>query len=184
MSTVHEFIKDLETFNRHTINVNRVKVCNTVIPRFHKFLFNKNNNNTIDKEIARLYKETQTFLKNNSNIIFTQADKENVTMAINKDYINKVEELLNDKNTYTIEKKNPALSIKRKLNVLLKSIKKNTSLRKHIFHYIPVYSSLPKAYALPKIHKLNVPFRIIISSIYTALHTLWPILYIILSLKV
>ena len=33
-------------------------------------------------------------------------------------------------------------------------------------------SFLPKAYALPKIHKENIPFRIIVSSINIALYSL------------
>ena len=40
---------------------------------------------------------------NNPDIIFTNADKGNVTVAIKKqDYINKIEETLQNKNTYQI----------------------------------------------------------------------------------
>lgn len=36
------------------------------------------------------------------NIIFTRADKGNVSVALEKNfYINKIEEILNDQNTYT-----------------------------------------------------------------------------------
>jgi len=89
MGMVHEFIKDLETFNRHTININRIKKHNTL--SFHVSI-NSYLIKTIiiqQKKIARLYKGTQ-FFKKNSNIIFTRADKRNVTVASNKDdYINR-----------------------------------------------------------------------------------------------
>jgi len=58
-------------------------------------------------------------------------------------------------------------------------IKKNTSPRKHFLLHSSD-SSLLKAYALPKIHKLNVLFRIIIS-INTALYPLANFIYNIVS---
>jgi len=49
---------------------------------------------------------TINFCKNNSNIIFIRADKDNVTVALNKDqYINKIELMLQDENTYITVKK-------------------------------------------------------------------------------
>jgi len=83
-----------------TINVNRLKIRNTVIPLFHHFLYNKSKSNTIDNDIVRLYKEICTFRKKNPNIVF-RADEGNITVALNKDmYIKRMEEFLNDKNTY------------------------------------------------------------------------------------
>jgi len=65
---------------------------------------------------------TIRFCKNNPNILFTKADKGNVTVAINKEeYMNKMELMLQDKNTYIIILKNPIKSLERKLNDLLKS---------------------------------------------------------------
>jgi len=44
---------------------------------------------------------TRNFYKNNPNIIFTKADKDNVTVTMNRDeYISKIEIMLQDKNTY------------------------------------------------------------------------------------
>jgi len=52
-------------------------------------------------------------------MIFTRAAKGNITM--NKShYSEKMEEILNDKMTYTLVNKNPILTIERNLNNLLK----------------------------------------------------------------
>jgi len=55
-----------------------------------------------------LHRITKKFRKENLNIIFTRADKENVMVALNReDYKTKMEEVLQDENTYTPVKKNP-----------------------------------------------------------------------------
>ena len=59
-------------------------------------------------ELSHLNRITSAFFKKNSNIIFTRADKGNVTIALDKlDYIKRVEELLHDESTYTIINENP-----------------------------------------------------------------------------
>jgi len=56
-------------------------------------------------------------MQKNPDVIFTRADKGNVTVALNKNvYIKKIEELLHDKETYLVIKRNPALSIEKNLN--------------------------------------------------------------------
>jgi len=39
-------------------------------------------------------------MKNNPNIIFTRADKENITVALDRLNLNKIEQMLNDTDTY------------------------------------------------------------------------------------
>jgi len=95
---IHKFIKDLESYNRYFNESERTKIRNTVIPFFHRFIHNKVSSNVTEKTLLFLKKLTTSFCKNNPNIIFTRADKGNVTVALKKDiYINKIEELLNDK---------------------------------------------------------------------------------------
>jgi len=107
-------------------------------------------------------------------VIFTRADKGNTTVALNKDvYIKNIEELLSDRNTYIVEKKNSALSIERKVNSLLKNwLQKDYISKKTYFSLHSSDSILPKVYRLPKIHKVNVPFKIIISSVNSTLYSL------------
>jgi len=117
---------------------------------------------------------TVKFCKNNPNVIFTRADKGNVTVAIDKiDYLNKMETMLKDQNTYMLINKDPMKNIEKCLNTRLKKWFQNNYITKQT--YFSLFSSdsaLPKAYGLPKIHKKNYPYRIIVSSINTALYKL------------
>jgi len=75
-----------------------------VIPYLHKFLHKKITKNKIEETLIYSHRLTQSFCKNNSNIIFARADKENITVAMNKShYIKKIEEVLNDKMIYSSE---------------------------------------------------------------------------------
>jgi len=59
---------------------------------------------------------------------------------------------------------------------------KKDFISKQIYYFLHFSDSLlPKAYGLPKIHKTNHPFRIIISSINTAHHPLASFLQKIIS---
>lgn len=53
-----------------------------------------------------MHKTANDFCRHNPNIIFTRADKGNVTVAMDNDYYkSKVLELLNDPSTYSSQKK-------------------------------------------------------------------------------
>jgi len=171
---IHEFIKDLECHNRHFSDTDKAKIRNTVVPFFHRFIHKKAGENVIEKTLSSLEKLTNSFCKNNPDIIFTRADKGNVTVALNKEVYNKrMEELLQDKNTYEIIKKNPINNIEKKLNYIIKQwFQKEFISKQTYFSLHSTDSNLPKAYGLPKIHKANYPLRIIVSSINTALYPL------------
>jgi len=126
---------------------------------------------------------TKNFCLRNPEIIFTRADKGNITVALNKNnYINKMECLLGDINTYTLIKKDPSASIEKKLNARIKFWHKEKYISKsEMLQLRSSDSLLPKAYGLPKIHKENAPLRIIVSSINTALYPLAKFLNKILS---
>jgi len=84
-----------------------------------------------------------------------------------------MEELLKDNNTYKIVKKNPIVNIEKKLNSVIKKWFQLEFISKQSYFYMHLTDSiLPKAYGLPKIHKENYPFRIIVSLINTALYPL------------
>jgi len=91
-------------------------------------------------------------------------------------------ELLSDTNTYTLIKKDPSTSIEKKLNVLIKYWYKEEYInRSKMLKLRSSDSLLLKVYGLPKIHKVNAPLRIIISSTNTALYSLGKFLNKILS---
>jgi len=60
------------------------------------------------------------FFLNNDNIIFTRADKGNITIALDKiNYIREIEEMLQNNNIYITIKKDPTKSIIGSLRKLL-----------------------------------------------------------------
>jgi len=130
-----------------------------------------------------LKNSTIRFCKNNPNILFTKADKGNVIVTIDsEEYINKMESMLQDNNTYITIKKDPIKSLERKLNDLLKNwFQKSFITKQTYFSLFSNDSILPKAYGLPKIYKKNYPYRIIVSSINTALYLLASFLQKIIS---
>jgi len=166
----------------HKIN-NQFLIRNTAIPQFHKFLKNKPPRNIINENLLHMQHITQQFCRDNHNIIFTKADKGNITVALDKKhYINEMNDILKDVNTYMMVKKNPIKSIERDLNNFLKIWLQKGYINKQQFLKLRSSDSLlPKAYGLPKIHKKNTPFRIIVSSVNTALYSLASFLHKIIS---
>jgi len=128
----------------------------------------------IDLKIIESVSRTKRFIKNNPNIIFTRADKDNIVIALDRsEYVRDMETCLSDPDTYIILKHNPA----NKLLLELKTILKRWNNRKYISFstYSLLNTSnaiLPRAYGLPKIHKARYPLRIIISSTGSPLHNL------------
>jgi len=105
---IHETIKDIESNIKSFHLENQVRIRNTIIPQFHKFLHLKPPKNCITKLLSYLSNYTKNFCQNNPEVIFTRADKGNITVALNKNnYIRKMEDLLGDTNTYTLIKKRP-----------------------------------------------------------------------------
>lgn len=95
-------------------------------------------------------------------------------MAINKlDYVQKIEQILSDKNIYILLKRNPSNCIITNLKTLLKEWKRQDIITTLTYNKLNFSTAtLPRAYGLPKIHKPENPFRIIISSIGSPLHNL------------
>jgi hypothetical protein len=113
-----------------------------------------------------MFRLTSQFYKN-PNVLFTQADKGNVVVALDREsYIEKMEEALNNTSTYNIVKNNPASGLERNLNKLLKNWLQKDYIEKQK-HY-----TFKTSNCLPKIHKNNISYSIIVSSIGTALYPL------------
>jgi len=125
---------------------------------------------------------TAKFCKNNPNIIFIKADKGNVTVAMDREeYISRIEVMLQDENTYITIKKNPIKNLEKNLNDMLKKVPKNLYTKQIYFSLFSSDSILSKAYGLPKIHKKNYSFRIIVFCVNTALYPLASYLQTIIS---
>src|SRR5436190_9657229 len=106
--------------------------------------------------------------------MFTRADKGNVTVALDKDkYVQEMNKLLSDNNTYNIVKKDPLRKISSSLKELLTRWKNCEYISSSTYRSLSCNDGvLPRAYGLPKIHKPNHPLRIIISSINSPLYKL------------
>lgn len=86
----------------------------------------------------------------------------------------KINDIFSDINTYTKIHKNPINKITNKLKNLLTKWKKSDFISNSTYKNIYCSNGVsPRAYGLPKIHKPNCPFRIIVSSIDSPLYALF-----------
>jgi len=115
---------------------------------------------------------SRKFLSDHPDLIITRADKGNTTVAMDRGtYLNKMNDLLTDSNTYVIIKKNPVNKIISNLRELLARWRRKEFISTGVARSLLLSDGvLPRAYGLPKIHKANCPLRIIISSINSPLH--------------
>ena len=116
----------------------------------------------ISKEDWRVIKELRA---DKEHLILT-ADKGVALVVIHKkEYIQKMQTLLEDRNTYRPLKMDPTNRQKNRLINILRSIKSEGRLEDHIHKKMyPTGASSPKLYGLPKIHKKNIPLRPIVFS--------------------
>ena len=184
--TVHEFIKDVESNIIQKKIKKETNIRNIVIPRLYKYLDSYTSKDSTDAHLISMARSTSKFCKNNPNIVFTRADKGNVVVALDREsYIGKMEATLNDISTYNTVKNNPSSKLERNLDNILKNWLQNDYIDKRKFHTLRASECpLPKAYGLPKIHKNNIPYRIIVSSIGTALYPMAIFLHEIISERV
>ena len=104
-------------------------------------------------------------LKKDPDRVILSADKGNCVVVMDKhDYREKALSLLHNRNTYSILKSDPTGKTQRGLNAKLLLLKKSNIISKAT--YEKLYSSdglSPRFYGLPKIHKLEIPLRPIVS---------------------
>jgi len=105
---IHQLIKNIEN------NINKLhpdiqtEIRNRCIPLIHNLTSTQLHTDPKNNNIHKLFNITKNFTKNNPNIIFTRANKGNITVAMEREnYINSVEEILNDTETYTRISKDP-----------------------------------------------------------------------------
>ena len=176
--TREEFYKKIEASTKVILRDEKKKTfkafCET---------FNRNNNcKYVFNKVLNMESDTRTFVSAHPNIIFTHADKGNVTIAMDRDaYMTKMTTLLGDLDTYVPVKKDPT----KKLTTSLRSMLTTWKTKGYIndSKYKSLYcsdGSLPRVYGLPKIHKPGCPLRIIVSSIGSPLYSLATYLHNIL----
>ena len=116
----------------------------------------------ISKEEWKAIKE----LRADKDCLVLTADKGVALVVIDKkDYIQKMNQLLEDKNTYRPLKMDPTNKQKNRLINILRRIKSEGRLEEYTYKKMyPTGASSPKLYGLPKIHKKEIPLRPIVSS--------------------
>ena len=106
-------------------------------------------------------------LKADKNCMVLTVDKGVVLVVMDTvEYIKKANDILEDTNTYRVIQTDPTNKLKSKLINILRRTKAATGLQENIYRKMyPTGASPPRFYGLPKIHKNNIPFRPIVSSI-------------------
>ena len=116
------------------------------------------------------YQALKQMKKGNTVMVLT-ADKGVSMVVVDKEeYIQKSEELLHQPN-HKILQSDPTNKYRNKLISLLKSIKAEGGMDENTYKRLyPTGAGPPKYYGLPKVHKLGMPLRPIISSIGSLTH--------------
>ena len=81
-----------------------------------------------------------------------------------KDYTDKIDSLVNDKQTYEPLKRDPTPALQRRLNGKLLDLKKTETIETQLYFGLRCCESQPaELYGLPKLHIPNIPMRPIVS---------------------
>ena len=118
-----------------------------------------------DSNLTKDERQALKRLKTDENIVILPADKGRVTVVMDKtDYYDKMDTLVNDKQTYEELKRDPTPSLQRKLNSKLLDLKKTDVIDIQRYNRLRCrVPQSPKLYGLPKLHKPNIPMRPIVS---------------------
>ena len=113
------------------------------------------------RNISKNERELLKELKHNPNIIIVPADKGGKIVVMDRqEYIKKIEEQLTNTNTYEVVK-DPTNQIKNKILKLTNKLFKSTKITDFQKLYFNSNENLPTIRGQPKIHKPEMPMRII-----------------------
>ncbi|XP_067616260.1 uncharacterized protein [Eurosta solidaginis] len=128
---------------------------------------NRNKISARDKFINKTVLATKTFLKKNKDILILNADKGNVTVALEKaEYDRKMQTIVNNISTYRVLKRDPTSKLQEKNNALVQKMLDNGVINEiEKQRLLSKTANPPRIYGLPKIHKEGAPLRPICSSI-------------------
>ena len=108
---------------------------------------------TADSNLTKDEQQALKRLKNDKNIVILPADKGRVTVVMDKtDYYDKMDALVNDKQTYELLKRDPTPALQRKLNNKLLTLKKTDAFDTQRYYRLRCsVPQPPKLYGLPKL---------------------------------
>ncbi|BHF63168.1 hypothetical protein SprV_0200615900 [Sparganum proliferum] len=104
-------------------------------------------------------------LKNDEEIVIVPADKVRATVVLDKsEYVTKVQELLNDNQSYKVVDTDPMKTLVGKINKSLNQMRNQKAISEKEWRQTkPQDAALARFYGLPKIHKPTVPLRPIVA---------------------
>uniref|UniRef100_A0A3Q1CM31 Reverse transcriptase domain-containing protein n=1 Tax=Amphiprion ocellaris TaxID=80972 RepID=A0A3Q1CM31_AMPOC len=113
-------------------------------------------------------------LKQDNSITILPADRGRTTVIMDTDtYEQQLTNMLQDRNTYKILKKDPTQQKKRTLKTLLKPLLETNKITQEAYnHLIPTPNVTPWIYGTPKIHKKDTPLRPVVDSIRSVTYNL------------
>lgn len=127
--------------------------------------------------IPRRFMKALTSLRRNQDIYITSSDKGGGVVILNRaDYFTKMQDLLEDSNTYSKSTAGTIDKLSKLFNQKARKILKRSQPGKILLKTIEETPSQPKMYGLPKTHKPQIPMRPITSGIGSAPHKLAKIL--------
>ncbi|KYN43230.1 hypothetical protein ALC56_02415 [Trachymyrmex septentrionalis] len=159
-------IEKLDEKTKNLIRKDTITVLNSINYKFP--------NNKFDNIIKQGIRELKMFLNNNQGLLVTKADKGNSTVILSyEEYVIKMTDILSDNDTYRVIKKDPTNKMTTLTRSLLMGWKSKGFINQEGYNKLYVSDGiLPRSYGLPKIHKPNIPLRIIVSCINSPLHKL------------
>lgn len=163
--TVEPFIKKKfegnSTWWPRILNPHITKLCYNL----KEFIFNVSNHSGTTRNLSIQETKALNSLKSNTNIIFKKADKGGGIVCLDRsDYLDKVNSLLNDTQTYIQTDINDTLNVKADSDKLLKNLRSLGFLSDKQFYFLTNFEArCPLFYGIPKLHKENFPLRPIVS---------------------
>lgn len=146
----------------NTLNPDITLACYNLKQEIHKFYQRRTIHN-----LTQIEKKTLNELKDNTDITIKKADKGGGIAILNTDdYLNKISDMLNDKTVYTKTNLDDTLEIKQNADLIFQKLNKNKYIsNKQLKNLTNFKAHCPIFYGLPKIHKINIPLRPIVSQI-------------------
>lgn len=170
----HSIITSIETAIRELDEEEKISIRNETcnIMKNHSMAHRKKSFK--EKLLTKYLVETKSFFKEHPEVLVTKADKGNITVVMDKPvYINKMENLLMDEQTYTKVNSDFTSSLQRKVNKYISMLEKGNYISDVRGKSLRTYNGVfPRIYGLPKIHKQNFPLRPIVTYIGSPLYNM------------
>lgn len=162
--SIPRILAEVETINFDNIATNKhlttAKITNILTNWIQKQPMTNGN-------IQRSFSKASKFIREHPDVIITQADKGNVTVAMNVEQYHQLSEtILSDAQYYEQLSRDPTSTLQQRANKLISELKRDKMIELMQANKLTIYNARPaKFYGLPKIHKPTLSLRPIISSL-------------------